>query len=181
MFSFSRSKSRRLPSDLKEETDQSVSLSSLRFFWPYVAVYRGKLIIAALSLVMVSGAMLSMGRGLGYLVDKGLGAGDPEILDRAVFVTVFIAAILAFGSYLRASLVNQIGEAVVADIKQALFAHLLHLHTGWFETARTGDVLSRINTDTSVMQNVMTSKLINGDSQFDDFNWGRDLIDSGES
>ena len=159
MFSFSRSKSRRLPSDSKEETDQSVSLSSLRFFWPYVAVYRGKLIIAALSLVMVSGAMLSMGRGLGYLVDKGLGAGDPEILDRAVIVTVFIAAILAFGSYLRASLVNQIGEAVVADIKQALFAHLLHLHTGWFETARTGDVLSRINTDTSVMQNVMTSSL----------------------
>ena len=159
MFSFSRSKSQRLPSDSKEETDQSVSLSSLRFFWPYVAVYRGKLIIAALSLVMVSGAMLSMGRGLGYLVDKGLGAGDPEILDRAVIVTVFIAAILAFGSYLRASLVNQIGEAVVADIKQALFAHLLHLHTGWFETARTGDVLSRINTDTSVMQNVMTSSL----------------------
>ena len=76
-----------------------------------------------------------------------------------MIVTVFIAAILAFGSYLRASLVNQIGEAVVADIKQALFTHLLHLHTGWFETARTGDVLSRINTDTSVMQNVMTSSL----------------------
>lgn len=159
MLSFTRAKSRRLPQDLPQEDEGAVSLSSLRFFWPYAAAYRGKLMLAALSLIMVSGAMLSMGRGLGYLVDKGLGAGDPAILDRAVIVTVFIAAILAFGSYLRASLVNQIGEAVVADIKQALFAHLLTLHTGWFETARTGDVLSRINTDTSVMQNVMTSSL----------------------
>ncbi|MGC6517846.1 MAG: ABC transporter transmembrane domain-containing protein [Candidatus Puniceispirillaceae bacterium] len=142
-----------------EGDDKEASLSSLRFFIPYALAYRGKLIGAALSLVMVSGAMLSMGRGLGYLVDKGLGAGDPAILDQAVIVTVVIAAILAFGSYLRASLVNQIGEAIVADIKKALFSHLVSLHTGWFETARTGDLLSRINTDTTVMQTVLTSSL----------------------
>lgn len=139
--------------------DDKVSLGSLRFFWPYAMAYRGKLLGAALALLMVSGAMLSMGRGLGYLVDKGLGAGDPAILDKAVIVTVFIAAILAFGSYLRASLVNQVGEAIVADIKKALFAHLVHLHTGWFESARVGDMLSRINTDTTVMQTVLTSSL----------------------
>ena len=139
--------------------DEQVSLSSLKFFLTYAKAYRGKLIGAALSLVMVSSAMLSLGRGLGYLVDRGLGAGDPDILDFAVIVTIFIAAILAFGSYLRASLVNQVGEAIVADIKKALFAHLVHLHTGWFETARIGDLLSRINTDTAVMQTVLTSSL----------------------
>ena len=139
--------------------DEQVSLSSLKFFLTYAKAYRGKLIGAALSLIMVSGAMLSLGRGLGYLVDRGLGAGDPEILDFAVIVTIFIAGILAFGSYLRASLVNQVGEAIVADIKKALFAHLVHLHTGWFETARIGDLLSRINTDTAVMQTVLTSSL----------------------
>ena len=145
--------------DSDTQTGEQVSLSSLRFFLSYAKAYRGKLIGAAVSLVMVSGAMLSLGRGLGYLVDKGLGAGDPDILDHAVIVTVFIAAILAFGSYLRASLVNQVGEAIVADIKKALFAHLVHLHTGWFETARIGDLLSRINTDTAVMQTVLTSSL----------------------
>ena len=139
--------------------DDKISLSSLRFFVPYALAYRGKLVGAALSLVMVSGAMLSMGRGLGYLVDEGLGAGDPAILDKAVIGAVMIAGILAFGSYLRASLVNQVGEAIVADIKKALFAHLVHLHTGWFESARIGDVLSRINTDTTVMQTVLTSSL----------------------
>lgn len=138
---------------------QGASLASLRFFWPYARVYQAKLWGAALSLLMVSGAMLSMGRGLGYLVDKGLGAGDPAILNRAVLVTILIASVLAIGSYLRASLVNQIGEAIVADVKKALFSHLVNLHTGWFETARTGDLLSRINSDTTVMQTVLTSSL----------------------
>lgn len=149
---------RRSSSDNDDHAAEA-SLSSLRFFWPFAKQYRGKLIGAALSLLMVSGAMLSMGRGLGYLVDKGLGAGDPKILDQAVIVTLVIAAVLAFGSYLRASLVNQIGEAIVADIKKALFNHMMGLHTGWFETARTGDLLARINTDTTVMQTVLTSSL----------------------
>ena len=137
----------------------AVSLSSLRFFWPYAMAYRTKLAGAALSLIMVSAAMLSMGRGLGYLVDKGLGAGDPEILDKAVIITIGIAAVLALGSYLRATLVNQVGESIVADIKRALFSHLVHLHTGWFETARVGDLLSRMNNDTTIMREVLTSSL----------------------
>lgn len=146
-------------SDQDEAVKQTASLSSVRFFLPYARAYRGKIIGAGLSLIMVSGAMLSMGRGLGYLVDKGLGAGDPAILDKAVLGTCLIAAILAFGSYLRASLVNMVGESIVADIKRALFSHLVHLHTGWFETARVGDLLSRINTDTTVMREVLTSSL----------------------
>ena len=157
MFSSYPSRTRRAPS-APQENDKDVSLSSLRFFWPFARAYRGKLWLAALSLIMVSGAMLSMGRGLGYLVDKGLGAGSSHP-DRAVIATIGIAAILAFGSYLRASLVNQIGESIVADIKKGAFSHLVSLHTGWFETARTGDLLSRINTDTTVMQTVLTSSL----------------------
>lgn len=159
MASFSRQRHGTASPDEAANASDKISLSSLRFFWPYAAVYRTKIVLAALSLLMVSGAMLSMGRGLGYLVDKGLGAGQSDVLDRAVIVTILIAFILAFGSYLRASLVNEIGEAIVADIKKALFAHLVTLHTGWFETARTGDLLSRINTDTSVMQTVLTSSL----------------------
>ena len=156
---FSRRQNISVMTDADTGAASRASLSSLRFFWPYARAYQAKLWGAALALLMVSGAMLSMGRGLGYLVDKGLGAGDPTILNRAVLVTIVIAGVLAMGSYLRASLVNQIGEAIVADIKKALFAHLVSLHTGWFETARTGDLLSRMNSDTTVMQTVLTSSL----------------------
>jgi len=138
---------------------EKASLTALRLFWDYAKPYKGQIIGAAFALLMVSGAMLSMGQGLSYLVDKGFGAGDPAILDKAVMITLLLALMLALGSYLRARLVNQIGEAIVADLRQSLFNHLLSLHIGWFETARIGDLLSRINTDTTVMQTVLTSTL----------------------
>ena len=108
---------------------------------------------------MVAGALLTMGRGLAYLVDEGLGRQDQGLLDRAVIGTAVIALVLAAGSYLRTTLVNQIGESVLADIRQALFGHLLSLSPAWYETARTGDVLARITTDTAIVQTVMTSTI----------------------
>ena len=108
---------------------------------------------------MVAGALLTMGRGLAYLVDEGLGRQDPALLDRAVIGTAVIALVLAAGSYLRTTLVNQIGERVLADIRQALFGHLLSLSPAWYETARTGDVLARITTDTAIVQTVMPSTI----------------------
>ena len=89
---------------------------------------------------------------------RGLASRIPE-LDRAVLGTAVIALLLAIGSFLRTTLVNQIGEMVLADVRRAVFAHLLKLSVGWFETARTGDVLARITTDTAVVQTVMTSTL----------------------
>ena len=128
-------------------------------FWPYLRPHRGRIALAILALVLVAGALLGMGRGLAFLVDEGLGKRDPVLLDRAVMATVLIAITLAFGSYLRASMVNKIGEMVLADIRRATFGHTINLSAGWFENARTGDVLSRITTDTSIVQTVMTSTL----------------------
>ena len=131
----------------------------LRFFWPYLAPHKKRIMLAVLSLFMVAGALLFMGRGLAYLVDEGLGKQDPALLDRAVMATGLIALVLAFGSYLRTTMVNQIGEMVLADIRRAVFAHVTRLSIGWFETARTGDVLARITSDTATVQMVMTSTL----------------------
>ena len=128
-------------------------------FWPHLKPHRGRIALALLALVLIASALLGMGRGLAYLVDEGLGKRDPVLLDRAVMATVLIAVVLAFGSYLRASMVNKIGEMVLADIRRVIFGHAITLSAGWFENARTGDVLSRITTDTSIVQTVMTSTL----------------------
>ncbi|MBL6625582.1 MAG: ATP-binding cassette domain-containing protein [Alphaproteobacteria bacterium] len=109
--------------------------------------------------MLVAGALLVMGRGLAYLVDEGLSKQDPELLNRAVIATALIALCLAIGSYLRTTLVNQVGEQVLARIRSALFAHVLGLSPGWFESARTGDILARITTDTAIVQTVMTSTI----------------------
>ena len=142
-----------------ETTRRYTSRQLLAVFWPYLQPHRLRIALAILALVLVAGALLGMGRGLAYLVDEGLGKRDPALLDRAVMATAMIAVVLAFGSYLRTSMVNKVGEMVLADIRRAIFGHAITLSAGWFENARTGDVLSRITTDTGIVQTVMTSTL----------------------
>ena len=131
----------------------------LRVFWPYLRPHKGRIVAAVMALTLVAAALLCMGRGLAYLVDEGLGKGDPALLDRAVLATALIAVVLAFGSFLRTTMVNKIGELVLADIRRAVFSHVMGLSASWFENNRTGDVLARITTDTTVVQTVMTSTL----------------------
>src|SRR6056300_897632 len=148
------------PADQTLETNRRyTSRQLLAVFWPYLQPHRLRIALAILALVLVAGALLGMGRGLAYLVDEGLGKRDPALLDRAVMATAMIAVVLAFGSYLRTSMVNKIGEMVLADIRRAIFGHAITLSTNWFENNRTGDVLARITTDTTVVQTVMTSTL----------------------
>ena len=137
----------------------TASLSELSAFWPFIRPYRGRIAIAAVILVSVSFILLSLGRGLAWLVDKGLGSGDPVMLDRAVMVALSLALFVGVGSYLRILLVNQVAERVMADIRRAIYDHVLYLPTSWFEAARTGDILSRLNADTAVVQSTLASTL----------------------
>ena len=118
-----------------------------------------RVILAAVILVAVSFILLSLGRGLAWLVDNGLGSGDPAMLDRAVMAALFLALFVGIGSYLRILLVNQVAERVMADIRAAIYGHVLYLPTGWFEAARTGDILSRLNADTAVVQTTLATTL----------------------
>ncbi len=136
-----------------------VSLRTLRLFWPYILPYRRDVIAASCALLLVSFALLSLGRGFAFLVDSGLGEQNPDVLDMSVLAVVGLAAILGLGSYLRMSLLNRVAERVMADIRRAVFAHTLSLPLAWFETARTGDILSRLTTDISVVQTVLATTL----------------------
>ena len=74
---------------------------------------------------MVSTAMLSLGRGLAFIVDEGLSGDNPAFISKTIIVTLAIAFVLAIGSYFRASLINQLGERIITDIRVALFRHIL--------------------------------------------------------
>ena len=121
--------------------------------------HRGRIFFAVLALLIIAGSLLGMGRGLAFLIDQGLGKYDKVLLRQAVLGTTAIAAFLAIGSYLRATMVNEIGERVFADVRRAIFKNVLSLSAAWYENARKGNILSSIITDTSVMQLVMTSTL----------------------
>ena len=134
-------------------------ISALRIFAPYIYPYRWQLAAACGALLMISIATLSLGRGLAFIVDEGLSGDNPAFLSTTIIVTLAIAIVLAIGSYLRASLTNQLGERVIGDIRLALFRHILSLSSNWFEVARPGDILSRLTTDTSIIQTVLGSSL----------------------
>ena len=138
---------------------KSKNLSYLRRTWRFMRPYKGKLALAGVALTITSVATLSIGSGLKFLIDRGLSAGDVTTLNVALGVMIGIILVISVGTYFRFYYVSWVGERVVADIRAAVFAHLLRLSPGFFETAKTGEILSRLTTDTSLLQTVIGSSL----------------------
>ena len=124
-----------------------------------LAPYRQRVIIAAIALVLAAGAMLAVGQGLRTVIDKGFSAGDPAWLDRSLAAMFGVIVLLAVATYLRFYNVSWLGERVTADIRRRVFDHLLSLPPAWFEAGRTGEVISRLTSDTTQIENVVGSSL----------------------
>ena len=112
---------------------------------------------AVLALLVSSAAVLGLGQGLRRLVDEGFKSGDVATLDRAVLLLIGVVVLLAGSTFCRFYLVSWIGERVVADIRRAVFDRVIALSPAYFEVHRTGDILSRLTTDTTVLQTVIGS------------------------
>ncbi len=123
------------------------------------APYRPRVIIAAIALVLAAGALLAVGQGLRTVIDKGFSAGDPAWLDRSLAAMFGVIVLLAVATYLRFYNVSWLGERVTADIRRRVFDHLLSLPPAWFEAGRTGEVISRLTSDTTQIENVVGSSL----------------------
>ena len=115
-------------------------------------------VVAAIAALLVTGlAVLGLGQGLKGLIDGGFGDGDAAALDRALFLLLGLSLIMALGTYARFYMVSWLGERVVADLRRAVFDRVMSLHAGFFETTKTGEVLSRLTTDTTLLQSVIGS------------------------
>ena len=130
-------------------------VGSLKKLVPYLKPYVGRIALAAVALIVASGTVLVLGQGLKLLVDQGFGPGDGSLLDRAVLALLGLVALLAVAGFGRFYLVSWIGERVVADLRKDVFAQVLRQSPGFFEVTRTGEVLSRLTTDTTLVQVVV--------------------------
>jgi ATP-binding cassette, subfamily B, bacterial len=127
----------------------------IRFMRPY----RAQAIGGTLALMVAAGTVLALGPGLKFLIDQGFGEGDPAVLNKAVLALFGVAILLAGGTAARFYLVSWIGERVVADMRRAVFDHIIGLSPGFFEVTRTGEVVSRLTTDTTLIQQVIGSSV----------------------
>ena len=138
-----------------EDRAASRRLSALVYLWRYVRRYPWQIAGALVALVVAATTVLALGLGLRRLVDDGFASGNAALLDQAVLVLVGVILVLAMASYSRYFLVSWIGERVIADIRKAVFDHVITLSPAFFETTRTGEVLSRLTTDTTLLQVVV--------------------------
>ena len=139
---------------------------------PYLRPYRGRIGLAILFLVLAAGATLAFPLALRALIDQGLVAtGADGSIDRGAqvlalrnhFFELFaVAAALGLFSAARFYTVSWLGERVTADIRNAVYAHVLRQSPEFFETTQTGEVLSRLTVDTTLVQTVVGSSLSMG-------------------
>lgn len=130
-------------------------LPAFRFLKPY----KWRILTAGIALVTTAGVSLSLGQGVRLLIDLGFVGGSPEALTQTLLLFLALVTLLAFGTFLRFYMVSWLGERVSADLRKAVFQHLLQLHPGFFETNLSGEIQARITADTTVLQTVIGSSL----------------------
>ena len=133
---------------------KSRSLRPLRALLPYLAPHRAILLLALVALLVASAAMLALPVALRYLIDEGMAAGSSDTINR--YFVAFLAAAAVFGVFaaLRFYFVTWLGERVVADLRSAVYDRVIRMDPAFFEVTRTGEVLSRLTADTTLVQSI---------------------------
>ena len=122
-----------------------------RFLLPY----RARIAVALGALVIAAACVLALGHGLKLVVDNGFGSGNPQLLNAALGAMIGVAALLSAATFVRFYLMMTTGERIVTDLRRAAFNHIVGLEPGYFEQARTGEVISRLTNDTMLLQQVI--------------------------
>lgn len=138
-------------------------LGQLRRLLAYTRPYRAELIVAIIATLIGSAFGLLFPLVIGRLVDASflrIGSADTTVLDRTVLILIGVFALQAFFSAVQSYLLSRVGEGVVADLRRTVYRHLLTLSPRFFETRKTGEITSRLTSDISTVQGVVSSALV---------------------
>ncbi len=134
---------------------QTKTPASLRLMLPYLRPYWPQALAAGVALLLAAGLTLAIGQGLRHLIDSGIAGA----LNTAALAMFAVVAALAAATAARFALISWLGERCGGDLRRDLFNHTLTLSAGYFETARAGDILSRLTADVSILQTLVGSSL----------------------
>ena len=126
---------------------------------PFLRPYRGRVLGALLALLTAASLVLLLGQGVRRLIDHGFAAGEMTRLNEAAVAMAAVIGALAVATSCRFYLVSWLGERVAGDLRRAVFDRLISLSPAFFETARTGELLSRLTADTSLLQALIGSAI----------------------
>jgi ATP-binding cassette subfamily B protein len=155
----------------KDQTDVAVDLVSgpdftevkprkiggLKYLWQFLRFYKARMIGALVALVFAATATLGIGQAIRRLVDLGFSAANGAFINQYFLGLMGVITILAIATFSRYYLVSWLGERVVADIRSAVYAHVITLSPAFFDTTRAGDIVSRLTADTTLIQSAVGS------------------------
>jgi ATP-binding cassette subfamily B protein len=143
--------------------DRKGALAAFKGLFPFLLPYRRQFFLAGIALVVAAGATLAIPYAFKQMIDHGFGAaaGAGSISNvNATFLALFgVAAVLAVATAARFFTVSWLGERVTADIRRAVYGHVVNQSPEFFETTQTGEVLSRLTTDTTLIQTVVGTSI----------------------
>ncbi|OIQ42394.1 MAG: ABC transporter [Roseobacter sp. MedPE-SWde] len=142
----------------EDERESSKQIGVLAALWPFMRPYRLLMFAATCALVLTAGLSLTLPLAVRRVVDN-FRISESALLNQYFLAALVIAALLAAGTGLRYALVTRLGERVVSDIRKAVFDRVIGMSPAFFEKIMTGEVLSRITTDTTLIQSVLGSSV----------------------
>ena len=136
----------------ENEMPASNKLKALKTLLPFIKPYKRQLLLAAISLILAAGATLVIPLCFRTIIDQGFSEASQTQINRT-FINLFGAAVvLAFASSLRYYIVSWLGERITCDIRKKVYSHIISQSPEFFETQQSGEILSRINNDTTIIQ-----------------------------
>ena len=130
--------------------DKLKAFNSLLSIFSFIKPYKLMLSLALLALLVTAAINLSLGQAVKSVIDNGFIAGSAQQLQATILGLVFLVGLLAVGTFSRFYLMSWLGERVSADIRKALFNRIVTLHPSYFEENRSGELMSRLTTDTAL-------------------------------
>jgi len=145
----------------KSEQDMAPrkKVSEIKLLWGFLFQYKKTMVSAFIALIIASGATLLIPLAFRSMIDEGFSAENAGLIDRYFAILMVVAFILAVATFARHYFVSWIGERVVADIRKAVFSNVIRLSPTFFEKNLTGDIISRLTTDTTVIQSAVGSSI----------------------
>ncbi len=126
---------------------------------PFILPYRSVLALAGFFLLLAAGASLAVPAGVKQMIDHGFTRANGGMIDRYFLLLLLVSILLGLATAARFFCISWIGERVVADLRQAVYDHILSLSPSFFEVTRSGEVISRLTTDTTLIQTAVGSSV----------------------
>ncbi len=143
----------------KGQNSGKIKTNELFALLPFFKPYKREVFFAFLALLVTALMVLFFGKVIKYLIDFGFAQEDKNLLNLTLLGFVIAVLTMAIAGYYRSSLINSVAEKVISDLRKKVYNHIILVSAEFFEITKTGDVISRLTVDTSLLYNIISNTI----------------------